>query len=135
MSEYFCLSVHLFQLAPILCVCSFDVIVGAPPPIIMQLASTITAWYRFAVIFGFLWTVALKYCNVEINFLIIKLYTWHSPVVLGQKSDQNKKSDFCPPTQETKNELPELAQETKKVLAEPTQETKIALPELAQETK
>ena len=31
--------------------------------------------------------------------------------------------------------LPELSQETKKVLAEPTQETKIKLPELAQETE
>ena len=53
----------------------------------------------------------------------------------GQKSDQNKKSDLCPPAQESKNVLPELTQETKKVLAEPTQETKIKLPELAQETE
>ena len=31
--------------------------------------------------------------------------------------------------------LPELTQETKKVLAEPTLETKIKLPELVQETE
>ena len=53
----------------------------------------------------------------------------------GQMSDQNKNSDFCPPTQETKSVLPELTQETKKVLGEPTQESKIKLPELAQETE
>ena len=33
------------------------------------------------------------------------------------------------------NELPELTQETKKVLAALTQKTKIKLPELARETK
>ena len=79
--------------------------------------------------------------NCKIDQLWTKLNTYHvsnwcqdkSPS--GQKSDQNKKSDLCPPAQETKNVLPELTQETKKVLAEPTQETKIKLPELTQETE